>query len=195
LKGDGIVWSPTLEARSKRKPKQFKGLEADWRPPIEVANMISTASERDKAFIAFIYLTGCRVSEALSAVPEDIRDDEDYYTIYHKVLKKRETLRIEKHVGKRNKGDELLLRHLLGWSATTNPGEKLFPFTRRTGYTIIYKHLMERSHRLRHWYATRLRREKDMDLQEIQEYMGWKFIRDAARYSHIAKKSLKEKVI
>lgn len=144
---------------------------------------------RDKAFILFLYATGCRVSEALEAKYSDIEDGwlkirwakgekERMVPVAAKAIEA-----IEEYLSARSfKSDYLWLNY---------KGTKL---SRISAFKITFSHLGVSPHVLRHSFATSLV-VGGADLVVVQELLGHSSIGTTQIYTHIKKQNLRDTVL
>lgn len=144
---------------------------------------------RDKAFILFLYASGCRVSEALEARYSDIEDGwlkirwakgekERMVPIAPKAIEA-----IDKYLASRSfRSDYLWLNY---------KGSKL---SRITAFKITLSILGVSPHVLRHSFATSLV-VGGADLVVVQELLGHSSIGTTQIYTHIKKQNLRDTVL
>lgn len=141
---------------------------------------------RDYALILFLYASGCRISEALSAQRIDIVEG---------------WLKIRFAKGEKERVVPLApaateaLAHYLNQQSFSSPylwlnykGEKL---SRISAYKIVKKYLGVSPHVLRHSFASGLI-IGGADLRVVQELLGHSSLETTQIYTHIQKKNLEE---
>jgi len=144
---------------------------------------------RDKAFILFLYASGCRVSEALGA---DYSDIEDGWLKIRSAKNDKERMvplapraieAVETYLAARSfKDDTLWLNY---------KGERL---SRISAFKITNAHLGVSPHVLRHSFATSLI-VGGADLIVVQELLGHSSINTTQIYTHIKKQNLRDTVL
>lgn len=144
---------------------------------------------RDKAFILFLYATGCRVSEALEAKYSDIEDGwlkirwakgekERMVPIAPRAIDA-----IDRYLKARSfKNDYLWINY---------KGAKL---SRISAFKITFSYLGVSPHVLRHSFATSLV-VGGADLVVVQELLGHSSIGTTQIYTHIKKQNLRDTVL
>ncbi|MCF8233871.1 MAG: tyrosine-type recombinase/integrase [Bacteroidales bacterium] len=148
------------------------------------------ASLRDKLIIELFYVTGMRLSELINIRESDI----DFYTLYIKVLGKRnkERLipfnnqladRIKSYMELKNKE----FKEAGTWLFVTDKGKKLYPkliYRIVTAYLSVVTSLKKKSpHVLRHTFATHMLNQ-GADLNAIKEILGHANLTATQVYTH-----------
>ncbi len=150
-----------------------------------------------KSYIALLFLTGVRSSEALSLKQGDIRIEGDRLLIEVPILKQRKGMRM---------GPYSRPRHVLGiplnapftqeiishWQSLKDPLQPLYPYSR----IWAWKKLKEINpnvspHLFRHDKATKLVRAKT-PVDTVQYWMGWSTLNQLMRYMHLGEVDLKD---
>lgn len=144
---------------------------------------------RDKAFILFLYASGCRVSEALAARLSDI---EDGWLKIRSAKGEKERIvplaaiaieTLNKYIAARGfKSDLLWLNY---------KGTKL---SRISAFKITQSHIGVSPHTLRHSFATSLI-IGGADIAIVQELLGHVSINTTQIYTHVKKQNLKDTVM
>ncbi len=144
---------------------------------------------RDKAFILFLYATGCRVSEALSAKRSDIEDgwlkirsakgDKERMV---PVAAKAITVLDEYLAARKFKSDFLWLNYKGGI------------LSRISAFKITQAYLGVSPHVLRHSFATSLV-VGGADIVVVQELLGHSSISTTQIYTHIKKQNLQDTIL
>ncbi len=144
---------------------------------------------RDKAFILFLYASGCRVSEALSARLSDI---EDGWLRIRSAKGEKERMvplaavaieALNKYMSARSfRGDTLWLNY---------KGTKL---SRISAFKITQSYLGVSPHTLRHSFASSLI-IGGADISVVQELLGHVSINTTQIYTHVKKQNLKDTVM
>jgi integrase len=150
----------------------------------EVKAMIEASDPELKSFIAFLYLTGCRISEALQVRAEDIWEEEDKINIRIPVLK---TEYAGKHIVKIAKSAPFMSL-ILEKKAQKQIGERIWNFSQnlKSARVIIWRKLKALNpriypHLFRHTRLTKLA-EKGATASQLQVWAGWKSIKMADIY-------------
>ena len=97
----------------------------------EFTHLIEEAPRKDQMFLSILYLSGCRVSEALALTYKDLNIYEDMLYIQFKRLKG----------SKQNSPQQIPLIYLLRDILTLSG--VLFPFSRTTAYRIVKRYFPE----------------------------------------------------
>jgi integrase/recombinase XerD len=149
----------------------------------------SWIGKRDYAFILFLYASGARVSEALSAKVSDIEDG--WLKIMNAKGDKQRMVPLAK-VALEALEEYLNSRKIFSEYIWINyKGEKL---SRISAFKIVKKVLNVSPHVLRHSYATALILG-GADLRVVQELLGHSSINTTQIYTHIQQKDLMQTVI
>ena len=159
---------------------------------------------RDKALLAFIYLTGCRIEEVVKYKTKG--------TIMGRPIKKEQVsirdsvievhnVRVLKRRGRayktipiiRNDIEKPFINILLDYLKTLSDDDYLFNMTRERAWQIlneidIFPHL------LRHCRATHLITDYDFSTIQLQRFIGWKKLDSASDYLHLSTKDLIKKM-
>ena len=138
-----------------------------------------------KLLISFLWLTGVRISEALSVKKKDINLEERTITI--RWLKNRKQK--ERIIPIHNKLYELLSFVLVGYKYE----DRLFPITRQQAHNIIKKYLNTHPHTLRHSFAIHYLKNGGK-IEELQKLLGHRYITSTAVYSQYCIRDLSEKL-
>ena len=155
---------------------------------IELIDRSKVSGLRDYALILFLYASGCRISEALSAQRSDLVDG--WLKIrYAKGARERMVPlapaaleALEAYLLRRDMGSSYL------W--LNNRGE---PLSRVSAYKIVKKYLGVSPHVLRHSFASALILG-GADLRVVQELLGHSSLITTQIYTHIERKHLAETV-
>lgn len=124
-----------------------------------------------KAYVALLFWVGCRRSEPLKVLKEEVREDDGALYMTLPAFK-----------GGRRGGDIMLPLHRWGMSEVkkvwelTKSKKRLFPFCSKTGYRVVKKLFPKKTpHWLRHTLITTLREKRDQGLittDQIKAYTG-----------------------
>lgn len=181
-----IEQQPTV--RTAKTPKSLPSYLSDEEieKGLDLIDRSTPLGKRDYAFILFLYATGARVSEALSAEKTDIEDG---------------WLRIRMGKGQKERLVPVAKRALVALDEmigsrdyfaselfTNARGGKL---SRMGAYGIIKKWLNCSPHVLRHSFATALILG-GADLRVVQELLGHSSLNTTQIYTHIERKELVE---
>jgi len=159
----------------------------------EVEEMVERAeSLRDKALIAFLYLTGARISEALEVRAEDFRREGDWILVSVITLKKRRGERPRRLIPL-PVGDPLT-KTVMAWVEKVGEG-RLWPFSRRWALEIIKRANPQAfCHLLRHTRLTHLVVEHDFGPYELVKWTGWTDPRPGETYIKLRWRDLTRKL-
>ena len=161
-------------------------------------------STRDKALVAFLYLTGARISEALQVRAEDFQLKDEWLLVRLITLKKRR----RKKDGYKPKPPRIvpiplkdpLSRHVLAWVRQVGEG-RLWPFTRRWALEIVKRGARRAGirrrvwlHLLRHSRLTELVAEYDYGEFQLMRFTGWSDARPADTYIKLKWRDLAKKL-
>lgn len=181
----------TPSVKHSKLPRALpKFLESDFiMRVVEAIPSNDWLSLRDKAFILFLYASGCRVSEALAARLSDI---EDGWLKIRSAKGEKERIvplaaiaieTLNKYIAARGfKSDLLWLNY---------KGTKL---SRISAFKITQSHIGVSPHTLRHSFATSLI-IGGADIAIVQELLGHVSINTTQIYTHVKKQNLKDTVM
>ncbi len=158
-------------------------------------------ARRDKAMLAFMYATGCRVSEMTNLKTSDVNMDERYARVTGKGNKQRMVsltpMAIEaiSNYLKLERAEMVTNRDLdEGWLFVTRSGRQL---NRETVWELIQRYAARigcgksiSPHTLRHSFATHLL-AGGADIRALQEMLGHASIRTTQIYTHVDHTRLK----
>jgi len=169
---------------------------------------------RDRALAAFIYLSGCRISEIVGKIKHIgiyqsnnnvskrigtaksieikplckenlVKHEEDIIVIENvPCLKWRKSL-MYRNVPIRISSDNDFLELFMPYYNTLPPGSQLFKISRQRAWQIINKHLGIFTHALIHKRCTDLVTLKGFPDQYLKQFRGWKDSRYAQTYTHL----------
>jgi len=151
-------------------------------------DLSKTTGIRDYAFCLFLYATGCRVSEALSAQKDDIEDG--WLRVRFAKNQKQRLVPIAP------KAIEALNRYL---QARKEKSSYLWvnymakPLSRISAFKIVKNALQVSPHYLRHSFASSLILA-GADLRIVQELLGHSDINTTSIYTHIKQENLKDTI-
>lgn len=148
----------------------------------------STNGTRDHMFITFLWMTGVRVTEAISLKKRDINN----ITNELKILWQK-----RKAYTYRTLAIPPALTNMLGvYTSTLKSDEKVFPFTRQNADLIVKRHFGDAvsSHMLRHSYAINYLRQSNnsTDLLVLQRLLGHQNIHTTMKYLQIVPNDMHE---
>jgi integrase len=195
------------ETKQIKQIKSFKD-RSTWRKKGKVTNMQLFTREqlldkiskfktgnlmRDRAFISFLYLTGCRVSESLDVTPLQIEFKEHKEGIFIVIqnmqcLKRREDHKAWRDVAISSEKDSAFYNYIFTYINSIPQDERnkpLFDFTRHTGYHIVRK-FDDRlfPHFFRHQRCSDLAR-MGFNPADLRQYIGWVNDSQASNYVHL----------
>jgi integrase len=138
-------------------------------------------NNNDRMLITFLWMTGCRISEALGILKKDV--DLANNTIQLRWLKSR-------RYNFRNIPLHPQLKQLLSfYLAPYKAEEKVFPFTRQRAFQITSKWLGASPHKLRHSFAVHYLRSGG-ELFDLHLLLGHSKIQTTMEYTKIVPKDL-----
>lgn len=171
---------------------------------LEAINRMS--SKRNKALLAFLYLTGCRISEvvrykkkgALIGQPikkKQIEIRRNELRIYNvRVLKSRIKHKIRVIPILINDLERQFINHFLEYyKGLDNPDTYLFNLSRDWVYRLLAKEGLF-PHWLRHARLTHLVVDYDFNEQQLQKFTGWDTTKTAPVYTHLKVDDLFDKM-
>jgi integrase len=138
-------------------------------------------NNNDRMLIIFLWMTGCRISEALGVLKKDI--DLQNNTIQLRWLKSRK-------YNYRNIPMHPQLKQLLSfYLAPIKADDKVFPFSRQRAFQITQKWLGASPHKLRHSFAVHYLRSGG-ELFDLHLLLGHSKIQTTMEYTKIVPKDL-----
>ncbi|MEN3051902.1 MAG: site-specific integrase [Candidatus Methanosuratincola petrocarbonis] len=151
----------------------------------EVGRMIESMPEWARSLTAFLYLFGCRVSEALQLTREDFEITDTVIRVTIPLLKKRDNngpyqpvhiVEVRRSAPFMNIVEERI--------RSAKPGTKLWPRTRQRVWQVLKKSKQDISpHVFRHDRISKLSLA-GADGHALMEWAGWADLRPAAKYLH-----------
>lgn len=131
-----------------------------------------------RSFLAFLYWTGVRISEALERVKEDFILDDGVLIIEAPPKKGGERQPLELSA------DLPYVELIVDRLEKTKKGRRLWRFTDRTGERIVKRALGEKyyPHFLRLNRATRFLENPDTTIPEMMSWFGWKTVQTVNNY-------------
>jgi len=173
----------------------------------EILHKIRGLSQKKQGLVAFLYLTGCRISEAIG----------NKSTKYPTQPIKRYQIEVKKHKGNdmlivnnvpvlKRKGyilrnipiviekEREFVEILLKYLETLQPNDALFPMTRQTAWKIVYD-IGLWCHYFRHLRNTHLTIDYGLSGQELRALNGWSSSRPADVYVHLNWRNIAEKIM
>lgn len=141
---------------------------------------------RDRIFIKFLFMTGVRISEAVSVKKQDIYFEDDIIKIkWLKNKRKKEERTIPLHKD--------LREILLIYTSPMNKQDKLFDFSDTRGYQITQKYLGTNPHTLRHSFAVHFLKNGGR-ITDLKELLGHSNLNTTMEYASISQRDLKKEV-
>ena len=138
-------------------------------------------NNNDRMLIIFLWMTGCRISEALGVLKKDI--DLQNNTIQLRWLRSRK-------YNYRNIPMHPQLKQLLSfYLAPIKADDRVFPFTRQRAFQITQKWLGASPHKLRHSFAVHYLRSGG-ELFDLHLLLGHSKIQTTMEYTKIVPKDL-----
>ena len=158
--------------------------EDDVMPYSEVEFMIdSTNDMKMRSLIAFLYLTGCRISEALAMKREKIWFDDEFMVVDVKVLKRKNFSHIIKISNKAP-----FITNIIKWLNTLQLKDKIWHFSdnKNSARVMAWRELKKINsktwpHLFRHTRMTNLAMMGATDVQ-LMVWAGWSDSRPAGVY-------------
>jgi len=143
---------------------------------------------RDRAFIAFLFLTGARVGEVVYKIQKKQVsfakvDGKDFLIVYDVHTEKRK-IDIARNIPIEIEREQVFVDVVLRWTDQLQPEDVMFDFNRTRGFQITKKHLGRGPHFLRHSRLTNLATEYGFDSGDLAEFVGWASWRTAETYTH-----------
>lgn len=178
------------------KLKQIK--EKEWTNPF-----MPSKRNMQTAFISLLYLTGARVSELCFTIRKrdiDIQmiNDKPFLIIYNiPTLKKKIKGKNPRTIPINIEKEKELIDFILDYLNELNPQDILFPFGRRNGYLIIYRHFGKEyhPHYFRHLRLTHLVQLYNFDALSLQNFTNWSSIQSSYWYISLGIKDLAQKML
>ena len=177
------------------------------------AKMELLATPRDKALLAFLFLTGCRIEECCKYTKRVPQKDGTIKTVQQGLpfekrqievqedfilIKDIRTLKRRKAVNRTipipiNDSEAAFIAPLRAYLEGLRDDEPLFPFTRQWAFTIlsrvgIFPHLM------RHSRNTINVRNYDLGGHHLQKFNGWSNSKSADAYLHLSVTDITDKM-
>ncbi len=135
-----------------------------------------------KALVAYLYLAGSRISEALTIKRKDVWTDKNFLNVKVKVLKRKDSFDFEIILPLPTDKEEIFTDLIIEKAKRTPPNEKMWDFDRTTAWRYltalnqtIYPHLF------RHTRATMFADKGAADSQ-LRAWFGWTDGRPATKY-------------
>lgn len=167
---------------------KYKNIRKETTTEIEIAEMIKEARWNWlKALIAFLYLVGCRITEALNLKRRNLWVDGNYLIAQIGVLKKKETQKgpydITPHLIHINVNAPFVKTIILPYLETiTDREERLFPYTRQLAwYRMKQLDPFISPHVFRHDRLMKLALKGGTEAQ-LTDWAGWADSRPASYY-------------
>jgi len=145
------------------------------------ARLEQVTNNNDRMLIIFLWMTGCRISEALGIIKKDI--DLANNTIQLRWLKSR------KYNYRNIPLHPMLKQLLMYYIAPLKAEEKVFGFTRQRAFQITSKWLGASPHKLRHSFAVHYLRSGG-ELFDLHLLLGHSKIQTTMEYTKIVPKDL-----
>lgn len=143
---DVIIYNPKTKNLTNTSQSVIrKNLTPYWDKEYILENINKISNSQDKMLIRFLWMSGVRITEAISITKKDI--DLKNYMMRVRWLKSRKYKERILPIHPRLK-DILEL-----YIAPLNLDDKVFPFTRQRAWQITQKYLQGNPHKLRHSFA------------------------------------------
>lgn len=193
-------------------------------PQLLLYTIQQLSNQRDAALVAFIYLTGCRISEILGkkkVIPiyegkgkerlkvsakeviilplkyEDVVQFNEEIILIQNIpcLKYRNTVPRRNTPLKLNSADDKpFIDIFMSYYRTLQPGATLFDMSRQRAWQIVNKKLGVFTHYLIHERCTELVTKRGLTDLYLKQLRGWKDTRPAGIYAHLNWQDLAEKL-
>ena len=142
---------------------------------------------RDHMFLTFLWMTGVRVTEAISLKKRDINNNHELKILWQK----------RKAYTYRTLAIPPALTNMLAvYTSTLKADDLVFPFTRQNADLIVKRHFGDQvsSHMLRHSYAVNYLRQSNnsTDLLVLQRLLGHQNIHTTLKYLQIVPNDMHE---
>lgn len=171
------------------KRRKAKGL-----PPANLLYILGLVEKalnsRAACLVAFLYLSGRRVSEILHLRASDLTWDDDYLSFRTRIMKRKGHPEETIEIGLRSPAAKLLMPFVRDHIATLDPESYLFPSMRggHIGYGWAYQIIRAIEpavwpHWFRHMRLTHV--AEVMNIYELTEFAKWADIRPAVDYIHV----------
>lgn len=148
-----------------------------------IATLESIEDAGPRSLVAFLYLSGCRISEALSIKAGQLEMvDGDLWIRNVPILKRREpiprivTVAID---------EERIFRHITNWAEGKDANKLLWPYRRWDAWEMVKENTTYFPHFFRHLRVTHLFEYTDLRDMEILNIIGWKNPQMLTIYSHL----------
>ena len=158
---------------------------------IRGANDLRDNTTRDKALIAFLYLSAARISEVVRRVRRsDLEIKQDEYGKYLVInnmlcLKRQDTKNLKRNIGIKIGKDKPFLKILSRWTTQLDEEEVLFDISRQHAYRITRKcYDPGFCHYFRHLRLSHLASD-GMTSSDLRQITGWTDDKPAKYYVHL----------
>jgi len=147
---------------------------------------------RDRALVAFLYLTGARISEVVRQIKKyqlEIKDlDGTQYLVIANVncLKRKEGNEAKRNIPINIDKEMSFLKYIFEWVDELAEEECIFPISRQTAHNILIR--MDENmwpHLMRHLRLTHLTTDYGFSAGELKNLTGWSNTSPADSYIHL----------
>jgi len=143
-------------------------------------------NHKHKMFLQFLWMTGCRVSEAINIKKRDLNLNDYVVKIKWQKSKKNKERNIPLHPN---------LNSMLDfYSASFNLDDFLFPFSRQRAFQIVKKYFNGNPHMFRHSFAVNWIKEKG-DIVILSRILGHSDIKVTMVYLNIVPRDQGEEML
>lgn len=203
----GMATRKILTKEGKSEPKIIARYEL-----LDRINSINSGTKiRDQAFISFVFLTGCRVSEVTNFYEEKLTPgnrfikeisikkkqisvdfDKDLMMIYNVRTLKKQRL-VYRNIPVIISKERDILAYFFRYLDKLTPEQMLFPFTRQRAYQIV-SGIGLYNHYLRHLRLTDLTIRYNFSAHHLKNFVHWSSINPSDSYVHLNIQDLIDKM-
>ena len=188
----------------KRPKSKVYGQQIISRNELEYhISMVNTIkATRDKALLAFLFLTGARISEIVRSIRKydlniEMHKSEKFLVIYNvKCLKRKPGNIATRNIPINIEREKQFLKFVFAYTKELKPEEYLFKFSRQAAYNVVRKFRDELfPHYFRHLRLTDLTTLYGFNSAELRQFTGWTDDKPAAHYVHLNWRDTADKML